>query len=193
MMVSSNNVSSRPEVDVFRMQRITARKRMMKNYRFMRAFTAMVFGVLSLSSQAAARATTDQMCPSLRAFVASINKGEARTLEFHTSWGRDFKDSTSTAYVFAATRCEFYGYAPAEAACGYLMKHGAVEFSGRNAISAITCLSPGSRFAPSIDLGRVDVSFFYGSEKRGGKRVTVLFDEDSKLGGMVMSIKVNGF
>jgi hypothetical protein len=36
------------------------------------------------------------------------------------------------------------------------------------------------------------VSFSYGSEQRGSN-VTILFDEDNKLGGMVLSIRADGY
>jgi hypothetical protein len=134
----------------------------------------------------------DPLCSPLKAFVASVRKDESRTLEFHTSWGSDFKDSSSPGYVFAARRCAFSGYEPARSVCDYLMNHGAIEFSGNNAKRVIACLAPSTRFSPGMRLERVDVSFSYGAESRGSD-IQVTFAEDSKIGGMVLTVTADGY
>ena len=83
-------------------------------------------------------------------------------------------------------------YGPARSVCDYLMNHGAIEFSGNNAKDAIACLAPATRFSPRMTLDRVDVSFYYGTEYRGSN-IQVTFVEDMKIGGMVLTIKADGY
>ncbi|MFC5740808.1 hypothetical protein [Dyella tabacisoli] len=146
------------------------------------AIASAALAVAGLPCLGAAKAKGDPLCSPLRAFVASVKKGESRTLEFHTSWGSDFKDSSSQGYVFAAKRCTFSSYEPARSVCDYLMDHGAIEFSGNNAKDVIVCLAPATQFSSRVSLDRVDVSFYYGTESRGSN-IEVSFAEDSKIGG----------
>jgi hypothetical protein len=156
------------------------------------AFTALTLALAWLPCLGAGKAKGDLLCAPLRAFVASVKKDESRTLEFHTSWGGDFKDSTSSGYVFAAKRCIHSDYGPARSVCDYLMNHSAIEFSGNNAKDAIACLAPATRFSPRMRLDRVDVSFYYGTESRGSN-VQVTFSEDGNIGGMVLIVKADGY
>ncbi len=92
----------------------------------------------------------------------------------------------------AAKRCMPGGYAPAKAACAYLMKHGATEFAGNNAKEAVMCLSKKTHFADGLVLDGLETSLTYGGENRGS-HVDIKFSEDEKLGGMVLSITASGY
>ena len=150
-------------------------------------FIVVIIGILQAS---AVDARTDKLCKPLRAFAASIKPDEKRSLEFHTSWGGNFKDDPEPA-IFAK-RCTHYDYNPAKAVCTYLMEHGAIEFSNRNLQRALTCLSPKTRFDPDLSLNKADVSFSYGTEQRGSI-INVSFDRDSSTGGMVLKIDADGY
>ena len=154
--------------------------------------TAMAFALAAIPCLGALGFKGDPLCSPLRTFVASVKKDESRTLEFRTSWGTDFKDSPSPGNVFAARRCMFSDYDPARSACDYLMEHGAIEFSGNNAKRAIVCLAPTMRFPSGMSLDRIDVSFYYGTESRGSN-VQITFAEDRTIGGMVLTIKADGY
>lgn len=143
-----------------------------------------------LSRQAAAKASADPMCAPLRAFVASVKRQEIRSLEFHTSWGQNFKNSSTPAIY--AKRCVSHDYAPADAICGYLLEHGAIEFAGNNAEQALACLSSGTRFGLYMQLNQAAFSFSYGSDERGSN-VTIQFGQDLKIGGMVLTITADGY
>jgi hypothetical protein len=122
--------------------------------------------------------------------VKSVQPGETRTLKFHTSWGRDFLDSDEDAV--AAKRCQHYGYDPARPVCDYLMENGSIEFAGQNVKSVLTCLSPKTRFASGTTLGRLVMSWRYGTEDRGSL-LDLEYVEDEELGGMVLSLSVRGY
>jgi len=93
----------------------------------------------------------------------------------------------------AFTRCMDGGYAPAHAVCDYFIKHGAVEFAGNNAERALACLLPGTRFGQNaLSLDALDVSFYYGTPQRGSN-ITLSFDQDPQMGGMVLSITAQGY
>jgi hypothetical protein len=131
------------------------------------------------------------LCDPLRKFVESVNPGESRVFEFHTSWGRGFKDSDD-GETLAAKRCDDNGYGPAKAVCTYLMEQGAIEFSSREAKAAVRCLSPSTRFTDKFRLHSIDLSITYGTDDRGSN-VDVKFAPDEHLGGMIMSITANGY
>lgn len=162
----------------------------MKMRRASKALAAVVFTAALYPTHAAARIQKDGLCAPLRAFVGSVKKGETRKIEFHTSWGQGFKGSPTN--TFAEKRCIDNGYAPAKAACDRLMADGQIEFSGNDAVRAIACLSPDTHFADSLQLDRIDVQFSYGTEQRGSI-VTVIFTQDSELGGMVLKISADGY
>jgi hypothetical protein len=154
----------------------------------MRSF-AVTLGLLPLLAYQAAAMAAD-LCKPLRSFVESVKPDESRALEFHTSWGSDFKDSTEAAIY--AKRCIHHGYAPARAVCAYLMEHGAVEFSGNNAKAVVSCLSPKTRFAPKLLLDQITLSLSYGTEDRGAN-IDISLLGDEKLGGMVLTIEARGY
>ena len=139
---------------------------------------------------ASARDAADPLCISLRAFVASVKPNEKRELIFHTSWGENFKGESQQ--VLYAVRCEHNGYNPAQAVCAYLMKNASIEFAGINAKRAISCLSPHTVFGPHLDINFGDFSFSYGTPNRGSL-VAVKLYEDTKLGGMALSISADGY
>lgn len=154
--------------------------------------TAMAFALAPIPCLGAPGVKGDPLCSPLRTFIASVKKDESRTLEFRASWGADFKDSPSPGNVFAARRCMFSDYDPARSVCDHLMEHGAIEFSGNNAKSAIVCLAPATRFPLGMTLDSIDVSFYYGTESRGSN-VQITFGEDRTIGGTVLTIKANGY
>lgn len=137
-----------------------------------------------------AASAADGLCGPLRKFVESVKPNETRLLKFHTIWGSDFKDSKE--WAMGAKRCEHNGYDPAKSVCAYFMEHGATEFSGNNAKSAVMCLSPKTHFAPRMELHTISVSLTYGTDDRGSN-VDIEYSEDNELGGMVLSITVDGY
>ena len=136
-------------------------------------------------------AAAQGLCEPLRAFIESVKPNETRTLEFHTSWGSDFKDSNDQQ-VLSAKRCVPNGYDLAKPVCAYLMQNGAVEFSGNNAKQALMCLSRKTHFADHVVLDGIKLSLTYGTEDRGS-HVDVEYSPDEKLGGMVLSITARGY
>ena len=136
-------------------------------------------------------AAAQGLCEPLRQFIESVKPHETRTLEFHTSWGSDFRDSNDQQ-ALSAKRCIHNGYEPAKAVCAYLMQRGAVEFSGNNAKSALVCLSRKTHFADRLGLDRIELSLTYGTDERGSN-VDIKYSPDEKLGGMVLSITARGY
>ena len=132
----------------------------------------------------------DPMCHPLRAFVTSVKPNKTEKIEFNTMWGANFSNSTEPAIY--AKRCDSHGYAPAKPLCDYLMKNGAIEFSGRNAERAIACLSKGTDFAALMQMDFGQFSFSYGNDKHGSF-VTIKYVPDKRLGGMVLSIAAEGY
>lgn len=150
---------------------------------------SVAFALACLPAQAVL-AKTDPLCAPLRAFVASVKPDETRTLEFHTSWGGNFKGAAEPA-VFAK-RCNHYGYRPAEAVCAYLMEHGAVEFAGSNLKRALMCLSPKTRLDPRLMVSGAAMLFTYGGPD-SGSNVNLELAEDIQSGGVVFRVAADGF
>jgi len=136
------------------------------------------------------RAKTDPLCAPLRAFIESVKSDETRTLEFHTSWGAHFKDSTEPA-IFAK-RCNHFGYGQAEAVCSSLMESGSIEFAGSNLKRAVMCLSPKTRLDSGLSVSSAAISLSYGSPDRGAN-VSLELSEDTQIGGMVLKLAADGF
>jgi hypothetical protein len=157
------------------------------NYRVSAISAVLSIVALSVSSPAT---PADLLCESLRQFVSSVKAGEKRALKFNTIWGSNFKDRAEEG--MGAKRCDFGGYEPAKSACKYLMEYGSIEFAGYNAKSAITCLSPKTRFAAVTTLKSISFSLTFGTESRGS-HVDVVYTEDKDLGGMVMSVTAAGY
>jgi hypothetical protein len=132
----------------------------------------------------------DPLCAPLREFAKSVVAGQTHTVEFHTVWGGDFK--SVTARTMYATRCIDHGYQPAKVVCTSLMQHGAIEFSGNNAKSAVSCLSSATHFASPMNLDGLDVSFSFGTPNRGSN-ITVTYGPATKMRGMVMVITAAGY
>jgi hypothetical protein len=148
-----------------------------------------VFTLSSLPIHAAL-ARTDQLCAPLRAFVASVKPDETKTLEFHTSWGGNFKDSAEP--VIFAKRCNHFGYAPAKSVCACLMEYGVTEFAGNNFRRAVMCLSPRTRLDSGVSVSGASMSLTYGSPNRGAS-VSLEFSEDPQIGGMVLKVVAHGY
>lgn len=155
------------------------------------ASRALIFslGVVALAANIPA-AAEDGLCKSLRQFIASVKPDETHILKFRTSWGSNFKDEAEQA--LSAKRCDHGGYDPAKAVCDYLMEHGATEFPGNNAKSAVSCLSKQTRLAPGMQIHAISISITVGTENRGSL-VDIELDEDTGLGGMVLSITADGY
>jgi hypothetical protein len=159
----------------------------------MRHLAALIVLLMTIASARVSAATDrDPLCAPLRAFAASVPKDQTKSLQFHTSWLADFKGGNPRA-MGAFTRCMDGGYAPAHTVCDSLIKHGAVEFAGNNAKQALVCLLPGTRFGQNgLSLDALDVSFYYGTPQRGSN-ITLSFDQDSQMGGMVLSITAQDY
>jgi hypothetical protein len=135
---------------------------------------------------------SETLCTPLRAFAASVQKGETKSIEFHTSWLADFKGGNPKA-IGAFTRCSDHGYAPAQVVCSYLSNNGAVEFAGINAKEALVCLLPCTKFGQrGLMVDALDVSFYYGTQQRGSN-ISIRFEPDQKMGGMVLTIVADGY
>ncbi len=91
-----------------------------------------------------------------------------------------------------AKGCVHHNYAPAQRVCEYLMQYGAVEFAGNNVKDALSCLSPKTRFAPSVGLHRASFSLSFGSENRGAL-IEIEFYEDAEIGGMAFKVSADGY
>jgi hypothetical protein len=156
----------------------------------MKPLLALIVLAMTTPWQAEAKASPDPMCGLLRAFIASVEPRETKSIEFHTSWGQNFK--TSSAPAIYAKRCVSHDYAPADAVCAYLMEYGMTEFSGNNAEQALARLSKGTQFGPHVQLIQAEFSLSYGSDERGSN-VTIKYNEDRGIGGMVLTITADGY
>lgn len=154
---------------------------------------SLAFALACLPLQTAA-AKDGPGCGPWRAFVASVQPGETRSLAFRTSWGSGFKDDEDPSGQFAmsAKRCEHHDYGPAKSVCAYLMEHGAVEFSDWNFKDAVTCLSGKTQLDPRLSFSTAAISLRYGTDDRGAN-VDLEFVEDSQDGGMVLKVTAAGY
>src|SRR5579859_6838179 len=134
--------------------------------------------VSAIARPTAARDSVDPICGALKSFAGSVKVGESKTIEFRTVWGGGFK-ATKNAVLFE-TRCEDFDYRPGAAVCQSLMKHGNIEFSGNNALRAITCLSPPFQVKQAYRLSRIDIEIPYDSDQHGST-VTIKFDNDQEV------------
>ena len=147
---------------------------------------ALAVVVFSASLPAAAE---DGLCDPLLDFVKSVKPGETRALKFNTIMGSNFKGRDGEAR--GAKRCEFNSYEPAKTVCKYFMSFPTSDSSGYNARSAITCLSPKTRFAMGTRLHAIAFSAPFGLSAHP-HLVDVVYAEDKELGGMALTITVNG-
>ena len=153
-------------------------------------FASSMFAIAALSGCASLPYEKDKLCEPLREFAESVGPDDNRTIAFHTSWGSNFLDDPEPA-IFAK-KCVHGGYAPADAVCEFLIEHGATEFAGKNVERVLTCLSSGTAFGPDIDLSRGIFHLGFGTPERGS-HITVEFDEDAELGGMLLRMEVDGY
>ncbi len=154
------------------------------------SLTLSCFVFVGLVGCASTQAKHDPICEPLLDFVESVGADEERSILFRTSWGGNFRDAPEP--VMFAKRCEQAGYAPAMIVCDALMEHAAVEFSGRNAERAMACLAPETHFGQTVSPLHGPFDIGYGTPDRGG-HTTVSYQADEKLGGMVLSIEVDGY
>ncbi len=156
----------------------------------MKNIPASIVALIALLQVNASYARTDTLCKPLRDFAASVKPDENRSIEFHTSWGSNFKNSDGPAVY--AKRCLHNDYTPGKAVCDYLMEYGSIEFSNRNAMRAITCLFPKTKLDSLLLLNKIDASFSYGTGNRGSI-INVSFSEAPDIGGMVLKITSEGY
>lgn len=157
----------------------------------MKYFVYSIFLALGASAiPAAANRVPDSLCAPLLAFAASIDPDAHREIVFRTSWGGNFKDATEN--VFYAKRCEHSGYKEAKKVCDVLMKDASVEFGNQNAMQAIVCLSPKTRFPYRTSLETGEFSLMFGSENRGAN-ISIVFEPDTVVGGMSLRIVADGY
>lgn len=151
---------------------------------------AFVLLLMPLQSAIAA----DPVCTPLRTFVESVQPKDSKTLDFRTSWGRDFKDATPDPgeIVLGAKRCEHHDDALAKAACDVLMDEFVIEFAGENFKRVVECLSRKTRFGDRLMVDYGAVSLTYGNDDDGAI-VTIAFDDDEKVGGMLLKIATDGY
>lgn len=146
--------------------------------------------LIGVSDMASAKSQVDPSCAPLKTFVESVKPDETRTVLFRTAWFQPFKDEPGASNM-GGRRCEHAGYPPAKAFCGSFLNNSSTEFAGINAMAVIECLAPGVSFR-RLQLETIDVSFSHGTDDRG-QNVDVSLHEDTKVGGMVMKIKVDGY
>jgi hypothetical protein len=138
----------------------------------------------------AAMGSADPICDALRSFAGSVKAGESKTFAFRTAWGGGFKGTRDS--VLFETRCEDFGHGPGTVVCQALMKHGSIEFSGKNPLRAITCLTHGFPMKDASRLNRIDIEIPYGSDEHGST-VAIKFDDDKEVGGELLSITAVGY
>jgi hypothetical protein len=151
----------------------------------------LALGLAALSSRAKTLPPDDPLCGPLKAFVASVKAGDTRTLTFETSWFAGSTTAGAGPVAFEKT-CAHNGYAPARPACEALVKYGSIEFAGSNAMRAVQCLSPRTRFAPAMQLSQLSVDFSYGSDDRG-ENVSIELSAVGETGRKLMKIDVDGY
>ena len=156
----------------------------------MRRFAVALFTLLGCAGcQLIAGNAADPLCGPLRTFAASVTPNVKREVVFYTSWGGGFKGEED---AFFAKRCVHDGYAPAKAVADSLVESGAVEFSGNNAMRAVSCLSKDTHFAKRMKLDQGSFSFDYGTASHGAI-VKVTFAEDATLGAMALHVTADGY
>ena len=157
----------------------------------MRLFAASTILPTLLLSAYPTASTADALCSPLRRFVESVQPHETRLVQFHTEWGRNFKDSDKPALY--ARRCSHGDYEPAMTVCSFLMEYGATEFSEINVKRAIQCLSPKTRFGYWSSLDSIALTLEHHPKQDHGATVHITFGEDREIGGMVLTIGVEGY
>jgi hypothetical protein len=154
------------------------------------AFVAFsVLSTFSTGTAATETAVTDPICAPLRAFVASVQPGESKKIEFHTRWGSNFEGAAIA--LGAATCAHAHGDGVGRAVCTALSEHGSTERSDLNAVRALECLAPGTYFGQVLfEAGSFSLSS--GTPDRGAK-LNVSFVDDADHGGKVLRIVAKGY
>jgi hypothetical protein len=155
-----------------------------------RAVVVLLVATTLAAAPASAKASRDSLCAPLRAFVASVGPDEKREIVFRTAWLGRFKDEPED--VMGSKRCEHNGYKQAKDVCAVLMTDASVEFGNTNAMRAIECLSPKTRFYGRTSFERGMFSLRYGTENRGAL-IDLSCDKDPSVGGMALRIVVDGY
>lgn len=155
----------------------------------MKSFALILFPLIQVAGCQVLSGDADPLCEPLKAFAASAEPGTAREFVFNTAWGGGFKGRQDSLYE---KQCVHDGHAPTKAVCNYLMQYGAVEFAGNNVERAVSCLSPDTRFAENMNLGKAQFHFSYGTEDRGAI-IDISFDEDTALNAMALRVTADGY
>lgn len=180
-------VRFRPEADIIGHEFAGG---LMEKHRTAMAFVFAALGVIGFACPAMAIASMDPICDPLKIFVGSVKAGETRTVEFRTVYGGGFIGTVGD--VIFEKRCKHFDYAPGEAVCKSLMKHGNVEFADHNPMRALTCLSSAFQAKQIYQLRRIDIEVPYGTGLRGSS-VRIRFDDDKAVGGQLLSITAEGY
>lgn len=131
----------------------------------------------------------DDLCPELKAFLASVEPDETRTVVLRTYWGaREVGDTI----VLGSKSCEHNDYEPGKKLCAYLMEHSSTEFAGHNAKRILNCLTPGPGISRDVDIHRGSFSVPFGSPDRGAL-VDLDVSPDKEPGGMVLRLQADGY
>lgn len=155
----------------------------------MRSALALIVPIALIAGPAQA-SPPQHLCRVLREFVESVPADAKQAFTFHTIWGGNFKGEAEP--VIYAKRCIHDGDTRAEAVCRYLMANGSTEFPGTTAQDAISCLSPGTHFAPPLQLDEGTFSTRHGSDERGAL-VDITLRPDEALGGMAFRVEAEGY
>jgi hypothetical protein len=146
--------------------------------------------ILAFAAAQPCVAAGDALCPLLRTFVQSVKPDETKHIVLRTSWGQGFRGMEEG--TLAAKACERGDDTPTIKLCEYWMENSSTEFAGVNAVRAIECLSPGTKFARPASVELITIHFSVGSPDRGSL-VDITLQEDVDVGGMALRIEASGY
>lgn len=146
--------------------------------------------VLILIVSGEAVSSDQELCSALKGFAHSVGIDESRSIEFQTSWGKNFKGEKEE--VVFTKRCNFHEYEQAKKVCSALMGSSSSEFPYLNLKRVLTCLSPKTKFAKDMEIDNMAVSFYVGGEERGSL-VEVSLGQEPSVGANQLKIVVEGY
>ncbi len=94
--------------------------------------------------------------------------------------------------TLAAKACERPDDPVAVKLCDYWVENSSTEFAGINAVRAIECLSPDTKFARPVSVHVISMQFSFGSPNRGSL-VDITLQEDAEVGGMALRVEASGY
>ena len=95
--------------------------------------------LLSIASCGHRSSQPDPMCDAIRQFAQASAPETENMVQLVTDWGFGIDDQGNEYLNHKA--CNFFGYAPGEVLCQYLMSHTSTEFSSMNFQRALACIS----------------------------------------------------